>query len=69
MFGFWAPTEFQETLESSIRKQVVEEMAEAGFTPTPDQIMNKLKKKQKKTEEGLLRQQKRCFAAIVFTFI
>lgn len=44
MFDFWAPTEFRETLKSSIRKQVAEEMAEAGFTPTPDQIMNKLKK-------------------------
>ena len=49
LVAIWASPEFQEKLETSTRKsklynKLSEEMAKAGFTRTPDQIINKLKK-------------------------
>lgn len=52
LVAIWASPEFQEKLESSTRKgklykELSDEMAKAGFTRTPDQIINKLKKLKK----------------------
>ena len=52
LVAIWASPEFQEKLETSTRKsklynKLSEEMAKAGFTRTPDQIINQLKKLKK----------------------
>ncbi|XP_030269989.1 zinc finger and SCAN domain-containing protein 20-like isoform X2 [Sparus aurata] len=52
LVAIWASPEFQEKLQTSTRKsklynELSEEMAKAGFTRTPDQIINKLKKLKK----------------------
>ena len=49
LVAIWASPEFQEKLETSIRKsklcnELSEEMAKAWFTRTSNQIINKLKK-------------------------
>lgn len=66
LVAIWASPEFQEKLETSTRKsklynELLEEMAKAGFTRTPDQIINKLKKLKKKTPFLVMMIYEDCF--------